>query len=420
MKTDRPVAARSRRARRERLADSFRSLHLRDFRFLALGTIAASFGSWAKSIGFGWLVFDLTDSAAQLAGVSFVRGIVGLVAAPWGGVLLDRVDRHRVLLVTTVLNAFQAVALAALIITDLIRVEHVYVFAFVDGILSSVEASARQAMVYEVTTPETLPNAVTVNTLAMNVSRVSGPPFTGAIIGIGGTAAAFVFLAIMAALAALLTIPIRSRQLTRDERDIKSPLRDLMVGLRYIQGDRPVLGVVMMTFVPSLLVYPYISLLPIFAEEVLDSGAIGYGLLSSALGWGSLIGLVIFALAGSNPPRRGLLLLLGALGYIGCVFAFSQSRHIGLSFALLAIGGVANSFWFVLSTTLIQVLARDDVRGRVLGVWQMASSAAPLGTLPMGVLVALISAQFGVALFTGIAFVLTAIMAVSWRSLREA
>jgi hypothetical protein len=100
------------------------------------------------------------------------------------------------------------------------------------------------------------------------------------------------------------------------------------------------------------------------------------------------------------------------------VFAFSQSRHIGLSFALLAFGGLSNSFWFVLSTQLIQLLARDDVRGRVVGVWQMAGSATPLGVLPMGVLVATLGPQAGVALFTGVAFVLTAIMMATWRSLR--
>jgi MFS family permease len=335
-------------------------------------------------------------------------------------VLLDRLSRRRVLVITTLVGAMQGVVLALLVITDQIAVWHTYAFALIDGVIATTNQSARSAVVYDVSTDETFPNAVALNTMVQNLARVVGPPLTGVLIGFSGSAAsAFIMIAVMASLAAWLTVLMRSqpRQQTLAS---GNPLSNLAEGFRYARGNRAVLGLLVITFIPLLLVTPYVSLLPVFAKDVLGSGPLGLGLLASALGWGSLIGIAAFTVLGSNPPHRGSLMLLGLMLYLSFALAFTQSTHLWLSFACLVVAGIFNSIWYVLLQTLIQLLTADAVRGRVLGVWQMAIGAGTLGVLPMGLLESQVGPARGVGLFIGTAWLLSLLVSLTWRSLREA
>lgn len=401
------------------VGQGFPSLRLRDFRYLTLGTVVAGFGQWAQIVGLGWLVYVLTGSAVQLGSISAVRGLIGLAVAPGSGVLLDRIDRRQVLIVTTSLGAAKTAVLAALVVSGAVEVWHVYVFAVADGVITTVNMTARQAFVFDVTTDEALPNAVAVSSMAQNLSRVAGPPLTGAIIGLYGEGAPFVFITVMLTVAAALTARIsrETRQVIRMREE--NPLRSLMEGVRYIATDERILGLMVVGIVPGLLIYPYISLLPIFAAEVLHRGASGYGVLSSMGGWGSLVGLLGLALLG-DIRRKGAMLLSGLILYALIVIFFTQSTVYPLSLGLLALSGVFLSVALVLTNTLIQLHVRDDMRGRTLAVYQMTGGLSTIGALPMGAAVAWLGPSLGVGLFIVTATALLVLVAASWGSLRRA
>ncbi|MCY4455853.1 MAG: MFS transporter, partial [Chloroflexi bacterium] len=278
--------------------DRIGALRLRDFRFLFIGTVTSGYGQWATMIGLGWLAYVLSgESAAQLAWVVAVGGAMRLFSAPWIGVVLDRYHRRSVTVWSTLASAALGLGLGVLVMTDLVAFWQLYVFSALEGIISSANQNVRQTFVYDVTTPDTLSNAIALNAIAQNLSRISGPPLAGAMIGLLGTASPFLFIAVMMTIATFFTLLI-SKTTRQAALDTDSPLRSLWVGIRYVASDRPMLGLLLSGAVPGIFLYPYIPLLPVFAEEVLGTGSTGYGLLAASVGWGSLTGLLVLSWLG--------------------------------------------------------------------------------------------------------------------------
>ena len=405
--------------RKGRFTTAFASLRDHDFRYLFFSTVLSGYGQWAQTIGMGWLVYTLTDrSAVQLAAVSAAGGLVRLLAGPFIGTALDHYPRRRILVWSTLAGALQGALLAVLVVTGNALVWHVYVFTVIEGLLTITNQGARQAYVYDITTDETLPNAVALSSIAQNVSRISGPPLAGVLIGFFGRSSPFVFLAIMLVLAAALTLPISlaTRQAARVH---VHPLRGPWEGLKYIANDRAMLGLTILAIVPALLVYPYVQLLPIFAEDVLGGGSTAYGLLAAAIGWGSFVGLIGLAFVG-DIRRKGAVAMWGMLAYAIALIAFSQSTALVLSLVLLTTAGLFHGVALTLQQTLIQVLARNDMRGRATVVFQMGFALMPLGVLPMGLAIEQWGAAPAVGSFFAVSAVIFAAMLLFWKSLRAA
>ena len=331
------------------------ALRIRDFRLLFIGTISSGFGQWGQTIGLNWLAYDLSnESASQLAFVASAGGAARLFAGPAVGVVLDRFHRRNVLISTTVVSALKGFILGVLVISGIVNMPIVYAFAILEGVVSTANQNARQTFVYDVTTEETLPNAVALSAIAQNLSRIVGPPLIGVLIGAFGTSAPFLFIAVMMAIATAFTLPI-SRSTRQGERDRENPLRSLSLAIRYVSKDRAMLGLMLTSVIPALLVYPYVQLLPVFAEEVLDRGATGYGLLAAAIGWGSLTGLLLFSYFMSSVRRRGLVLMWFFVGYCAALIAFTQSDVFALSLAMLVVAGLFHGVALTLSQTLVQI-----------------------------------------------------------------
>ncbi|MBI4497635.1 MAG: MFS transporter, partial [Chloroflexi bacterium] len=282
----------------QRLLHSFASLQQRDFRYLTFSTIALGFGQWVQQIGLGWLVLEVTKSAAQLGVVTFIQGIMILVSSLPAGVLSDRFSRRDVIVWSTSLSVAQALVLALLVVANLAETWHLYAFALVGGLAAGVSQPARQAFVYDVTDRALLTNALTVNSLAQNVARVTGPPLAGALIGFWGTASTFFVLAALKVLAMALTMLIHTRGQVATGEKKESALTSVVAGLRYSVGSRLILALLIATAIAPVLVYPYAGFLPVFAEDVLHGGPETYGILASGVGWGSLIGLSMLAYLG--------------------------------------------------------------------------------------------------------------------------
>ena len=419
MRGRRPVAVDTPGARRRAsLSEAFVSFRMADFRYLALSSLAVGYGQWAQQIGLFWLVLQFTDSPAQLGFLAAFRGGIGIVVSPVGGILADRYPRRAIMIWSTFAGAAVAGVLATMVITELAQVWHLYVFALLGGILQSVSAPTRQAFVYDVSTDETLANAIAMNSIVQSVSRVSGPPLAGALIGFLGVASPFVFITVIHLVATAMTLLISHR--TRQVRigSGEGALVQILEGFRYCWRDRRILGLIVVSAIPSVLIIPYIPFMAVISEEVLGRGAAGFGLLASMLGWGSILGLLVFAFIG-DIRRKGRVMLGCEIVYASLVIGFAWSETFYLSLTFLAVAGIFHSIGRVLGNTLIQLAAPNEMRGRVMAVWQMSHGLQPLGSLPMGLAVARFGPQLGIGMFMVAACVSFIVFTLTWSSVRR-
>jgi len=358
------------------------SLRHREFRFLLGSSTALQVGSWIQTIGMGWLVLhDLDGSATDLALVGLVRGASQLLIAPVGGYAAGRWARRKQLIGYAAGAATIAATLATLTATGLITLGLVYALAAAAGILDALAGPIRMMVIHDTVGPEDLTNAVALNGIAGNAMRVIGPATGGILIGLVGTQGAFQAQAAALALAALLSVPLRPKPPGEGP---PAPLwRSIAEGMRYTVRDHAVATVVFLALVPSLLVYPYVTFLPVFARDVLGSNERGYGLLAAGVGVGSLLGGALVAMT-AHRARLAPVMAWACFVYCLCVLSFTFSRHLWLSFAILAVAGVFHSVYAALNSSLMQLKAAPEFRGHVLSLQIMTWGVSPFAALAMG------------------------------------
>lgn len=374
-------------------------------------------GQWVQFAAQGYLVFQITRSPFQVGAVGFVRGITAFVIAPFAGTITDRFDRRSVLVWFTAGSAAIAVVIVALLVTDMLEAWMLYPIAALEGAGDAVNQPARQIMVYDVVGHEDLANAVAVNSLGSNTMRIAGPAAAGALIGAGGIESAFVLQAAAYVFAVLVTMRIRTRGRPRHVTG-GSVLGSIADGVAYARSHPDVRLLVIMALVPSLLVYPYVQYIPVFADEVLHTGSLGFGFLASAVGYGSIVGAVLAANL-TQLKKRGQILVWTTFVYMALVTAFAVSDLYALSFALLVLAGVANSTYLMFNQVMQQLIVDDEYRGRVLSLYVMVSGVTPFSALVMGALIDAYGAQATVASFTGLATAIVLVIALTSRRLRE-
>lgn len=400
-----------------RRPNAFASLKNRDFRFLTLSTLAIGFGQWGQQVALGWLVFVLTDSVSQLAQIAFLGGILSLVLGPAGGIISDRYPRRNLIVVVTLADTLQAAAIAVLVLTGLVQVWHVYVFAMLSALTMSMNQPALQAYVADIMEPETLPNAIAMNSIAQNMSRIAGPSLAGALT-VASVGAPFLFVAAMRGLACVNTMMMRA-QPAIERAGRRHPFREVIDGFDYVLREPQLRVLLLINALPALLVYPYISFMPIFADRVLHEGAAAYGLLVSILGVGSVVGLIALALLG-DVPRRGMLMLGAFIAYAALVVAFAQSRELWQALAALTTAGVFHGFALAMNNTLFQTVIRPEMRGRGMAAWQMCFGLVPIGALAMGAAINQAGIRSSYGAFFGACFAGFVLIAVLNRAIRRA
>jgi len=388
-----------------------------DFRVLWLGNVGTMLAQWVQFVAQGWLIFELTGSSFQIGAIAFVRGATTLMISPFAGAITDRFSRKSVLVVMTAVSSISGTVLAVLVISHVISVWMLYVTATVDGLAESVNQPARQVMIYDVVGADDLPNGIAVNSLGANTMRIAGPALGGALIGAFGVGAAFVLQAVAYLFSSFATSRIQAKGLPTG-RHSASVLQSMSDGVAYARGHPDVRLLVFMAALPSILVYPYVSFIPVFAEDVLHSGSTGYGFLASAVGYGSIIGAIIAANF-SEVRKRGQILVWTTFVYMALVTVFALSNNYALSFSLLVVAGIANSTYLMFNQVMIQLVVDDDYRGRVLSLYVMVSGITPFSAFLMGALIDLFGAQVTVACFTGLATLIVLAMGITSRRLRE-
>jgi MFS family permease len=370
-----------------------RALRHRNYRLFFSGQSVSLIGTWLTRVATSWLVYRLTDSALMLGIVGFAGQLPTFLLAPFAGVWVDRLNRHRVLVVTQVLAAVQSALLAVLTLTGVITVRDVILLSVFQGLINAVDMPARQSFVVEMVEDRAdLPNAIALNSSMFNGARLIGPSIAGLLIAWVGEGWCFLldavsYLAVIASLLAM-RVPVRA-----GIRATGRVLHDLRDGFRYVAGFSPIRSVLLLLALTGLFGMPYIVLLPIVAGQVLHGGPHTLGFLMAASGLGALSGALYLASRRSVLGLGRLIAIMSGLFGIGLI-AFSRSTWLGLSLPLMAVVGVSMMVQMASSNTILQTIVDEDKRGRVMSFYAMAFfGSAPLGSLFAGSLASRIGAQ---------------------------
>ena len=372
----------------------------------------------------GLLVYEMTDSSFALGLVTAAWGIPILLLSLIGGAFADRVRKRNLLLITQSATGIISLVIAVLIMTDVIALWQLIVAAFVSGIVFAFNAPSSQAIIPELVGREQLMNAISLNSAAMNLTRVAAPTLAGVLVVVIGGADIFkgvsgVYFIIVGcyALAVALLSMIRGSK-KPEPRPTSSVWKDLVEGLRYVRGSPTILALLLLAFVPILFAMPYMVLLPVFALDILDIGPEGLGWLMTASGVGALIGSLIIASI-SDFKRKGLLLMVLAFLFGITLVAFSTSSSLIPSLALLVGVGIASSGYMAVNNTLVQSNVTDEIRGRVMSVYMMTFGLMPIGALPIGALAEYAGAPLSIGVGGAIVAIFAVAMAVFRPSVRR-
>lgn len=385
------------------------SLRQRDFRFLWFGSLAATSAIWMETVSYGWLVFELTDSPLILGVTNFARGIPFLIFGPLGGVAADRLDRRWLLLMSQSAGVVLALTLTALVFAGLVEMWHLILTGFLGGVVASFNQPARQTLVVDLVERTNLVNAIALGASAFNISRLLAPVVAGVLIGSVGVAVCFLVQAICNVIAFVFTVPLPG--LKKVQVNTRSSMgRDFLDGVRYVKNNALVVSLILLPLAIMFLGMPVSTVMPVFARDILNSGASGLGLLTAAQGSGSLLALLSLAAIGDF-GKKGLITILACFLYSGVLVVFAASEWLPVSAALMIAAGCTSAICFTLTNTLLQSLISDEFRGRVTSIVMLDRGLMPFGGLFCGFLAEAFGAPASVSImaiaFAGFSLVLT-------------
>ncbi len=362
---------------------SLRALKHPNFRLFFAGQTVSVIGTWIHAVAMSWLVYRLSGSALLLGLTGFASMAPLFFLAPLMGLLADRVDRRRLLLITQVFAAIHAAVMAGAAYADLLSAWHVIVLATLLGVIQAADTPLRQTFLAEmVTAREDLPSAVALSAFMQQAGRLIGPTIAGLLMAASSEALCFLVNAMskLGVIAAVAAMKIGERPQKRRQARV---LADLADGLRYAWDTVPVRILLPSLAAVSFFVAPYQALMPIFAAEIFHGGAETLGYLMAAAGLGG--GIAVLLLAGRKDVR-GLarIILVAAVTAGAALLAFSQTRLLWLAYVLLFLVGAGMLVVITGTSTILQTIVEDEKRGRVMSLYTMSF----LGMIPMGSLAA--------------------------------
>jgi len=362
-----------------------RSLKHRNYRLFFSGQSVSLVGTWITRVATSWLVYRLTGSELLLGIVGFCGQIPTLLLAPIAGVLVDRWNRHHILVITQILSMVQSLALAGLTLAGRIEVWHILVLQIAQGIINAFDTPARQAFVVQMVGDRAdLPNAIALNSSMVNGSRIIGPSIGGALIAVVGEGWCFFVdgVSYLFVIASLLAMRIEARELPPTGTNVVEELR---VGFRFVVGSIPIRTALLLLAVVSAVGMPYTVLMPVIAATVLKGGPYTLGFLMTSTGLGALCGALYLA---SRPSVVGLgrVTLIAALVFGLGLIAFSFTRSLPVALVVLPVVGAGFMIQMAATNTVLQTLVDDALRGRLMAFYTMAFlGTAPIGSLMAGV-----------------------------------
>jgi len=344
-----------------------------------------SAGQWIQEVTLGWLMYDLTGSAALLGALNGFRAVPFLVFGPLAGVAADRLDRRGLLLFTQPILAITTGVMGLLVLSGMVQVWHLFLFTFLTASMWSITQPVRQTLVPNLVPKRDLVNALSLNSMGFNIMKVVGPALGGLLIA-GFGAAGNYFVQAVAYSLLMFTVYFMQAPPTPANARNSSALANLREGLKYVRSTPLVLGLILITLIPHMLSLPITSaLMPVFQKDVLGVGPDGLGLLLAAPGIGAVITTFIMAAGGNRMKRKGML-MLGELMLLGAsIIVFAHMQTLPSAMLALIFMGAFQMSYMTTANMLVQVVVPDQLRGRVMSIWMVNQGLGPIGALFAGV-----------------------------------
>ncbi|HZT36571.1 MAG TPA: MFS transporter [Bryobacteraceae bacterium] len=363
----------------------FKAFRYRDFRLMWLGACTSSIGTWMQQLAQSWLVYTMSGSAFFLGLDAFLGQAPIMLFSLVGGVFADRKSRRKLLLMSQYVQMFCAFVLAALVFFGLRHIWPILCLSFLVGTAQSFGGPAYSALVPTLVEPEDLPNAIALNSIQFNLARVIGPVLGGLALEQLGASWCFVLngVSFIAVIVSLYMIRVEFKPAQSRE----SVLESMKQGFGFIRNRASMISLIVLAFSMTLIAYPIIAFLPVFARDVLHAGSRGYSVLLASSGAGSVVGaLIVAAFARDKNLGRAALIMLLALGV--AMTSFALSNTLWWSCVFLFVAGAAMIGVFAMVSSLVQLITADQMRGRVMSVYNIAfRGGMPLGSILVGAIV---------------------------------
>ncbi|MGA2714238.1 MAG: MFS transporter [Bryobacteraceae bacterium] len=372
------------------LRRTFKAFQYHDFRLLWFGACTSSIGTWMQEIAQNWLVLEITNSPFLLGLDAFLGDIPIFLFSLVGGVIADRMDRRKLLMISQIIQMTSALTLATLIATQRIQIWHILLSSFVVGTAQAFGGPAYSALVPSLVEKEDLPNAIALNSIQFNLARVIGPVLGGLALKYVGSAWCFGLnsLSFVAVMISLMRLHINFKPPHTGE----SILTGMKQGIGFIRKQGAMETLILIAFCMTALAIPMITFLPVFARNVFHGNELTYTLFLVTSGLGSITGaLTVAALGNIHNKGRVALTMLMALG--AGITGFSLSKSVAASCMLLFISGAVLMCAFAMIASLVQLITPNDMRGRVMSVYNVAfRGGMPFGSVTTGWLVPIFTA----------------------------
>jgi MFS family permease len=362
--------------RRFQTSQMISSLRQRNYRLFFLGQLISVIGTWMQTVAQSFLVLDLTHSGTQLGLAIAARFLPVFAFGPLGGVFADRLDKQRVLYLTQTLQGLLAAVFAVLIATGGIHMWIVYLLAIALGFVNVFDNPARQSFISEMVPPEDLPNAVTLNSVAVNLARVFGAALGGVLAAAIGLSLCFACNAVSFAAVLVSLVAMRRDELSPAKPIARQP-GQVRQGLAYVRSTPELLIPLLLIALVGTLAWEFQVSLPLMANKVFGGGAATYGVMASVMGAGAVAGGLVSA-ARSRPRARTL--CVAAIGWGIAILAAAVAPSLPLELVTMLFVGYGSITFNSFAKTTLQLAARPDMRGRVMALWALAW----LGSTPIG------------------------------------
>jgi MFS family permease len=371
-----------------------------------------SAGQWIQQVTLGWLLYDLTGSPVLLGAMHGVRALPFLIAGPMAGVAADRMDRKRLLLVIQVILMTSAFLMGILVGSGFLQVWHIFVFAAITATAWSFNQPVRQTLVPGVVPRAELTNAVALNSLGFNLTKVLGPALGGVLIASFGPSGNF-FVQASAYACVLVSISlIHAKFAPAPGAGHASVFSNLREGLHYVWSVPIVRALMIAGLIPNLLA-TYHMMMPVFQKDVLQVGPEALGFMMAAPGVGAVLAALLLATIATQVRRKGLALLI-ALVLLGIfLIGFARADSLPLSLLMLVGVGGAHIFYAAMTNTILQIIVPDELRGRVMSIYMLDHGLSPLGAMVAGISTQAFGAPATMAAF-GTAIILLVLVVVTW------
>ncbi len=374
---------------------TFAALAVPNYRRYVSGQAISLVGTWMQATAQAWLVLSITHSSTALGAIIALQTLPVLLLGPYGGVIADRVNKRQLMIALQSAMGVQALVLGVLTVTGQVQVWQIGVLAALLGLNNAFENPSRQSFMMEMVGPEHLRNAVSLNSVLVNVARVVGPAVAGILIATVGEGVCFLVNAasFVAVVASLATMDVRALTPTDPMPRARGQLRE---GFRYIRSTPQLAVPLLMMALAGCLTYEFQVTLPVMADRGLDVGATGFGFMTAAMGVGAVVGGLLVAARGKTGLRP---LIVSASGFAVAMTAAALAPNLGIEVVALALAGAGSISFMSMGNSTLQLNAEPSMRGRVMSLWFVAfQGSTPIGGPLVGWLMAVIGPRAGLGL----------------------